>query len=201
MPKSPYETSDKAIELLNKKAIKRFKSAQRQAWLLGFDELNIIKIVTELYQELAKDNRTTFLDLAFLVYNETTPHGTTPPDSTWLLALLDEYDPVTLYQYSKEVPRKRDRAIESIIAATDKGKEFQKALRYWSAMTQEYADIVTYQTIIKAFKDAGVKKVRWITEDDDRVCEICGPRHMKIYSIDDVPPKAHWGCRCWIEPA
>ncbi len=37
----------------------------------------------------------------------------------------------------------------------------------------------------------------WITANDDRVCEICGPRHMKEIDGEDFPP-AHVNCRCEV---
>lgn len=40
--------------------------------------------------------------------------------------------------------------------------------------------------------------VRWITEEDDRVCGICEPRHGVLYTPSTVPPcPAHPRCRCW----
>lgn len=37
----------------------------------------------------------------------------------------------------------------------------------------------------------------WITANDDRVCDICGPRHMKEIEGEDFPP-AHVNCRCEV---
>jgi hypothetical protein len=52
----------------------------------------------------------------------------------------------------------------------------------------------------------GVRVVKtWYTNNDDRVCEICGPLHTKEVDIDqafeggiDKPP-AHPRCRCWLQ--
>lgn len=202
---NPYEISDRAGKLLNRKAVRRFEAARRKCTIAGFDELTIIKTVKALYKELDADNRKAFLDLAVMVYEDTDPHGELEDEEDelmglWLMSeVLDKPNPVTGYTYTHEVERKRDRAIESITAGTRKRQEFQKALRYWSRQTTQYADIVTDEARLKAFKDAGVKKVRWRTEDDEKVCEVCGPRDGKVYDIDKVPPKPHWGCRCYLE--
>lgn len=194
-----YTLSDKAITLLNRRAIKRFKEEQNRLGLLKFDELTIVRGIEKLYQTLDADNREVFLDLAQLVYEKSDPHGAKKPNKTWLDSFLDAYDPVTLYIYTNEADRKRDYATESIVAAKEKSEAFQRALKYWSKFTATYADLVTDASTVKAFKDAGVKQVIWHTERDDRVCSDCEPRDEKVYPIDKIPPKPHIGCRCWLE--
>ncbi len=191
--------ADKTIELLNRKAIKRFEQARLQASVLGFDELNVIKTVKSLYADLAADNQQAFLDLAQYAYWHAKPHGREEPDIEWLLALLDSYDPVTLYVYEHEVERKRDRTTEAINSTKAKAQEYRKGLSYWAQMTAHYADEANDKAIIKSFRDAGVKKARWRTQEDEKVCEECGPRDGKVFLIDRIPPKPHWGCRCWLE--
>lgn len=85
-------------------------------------------------------------------------------------------------------------------AADNKPKEFRKGLRYWSDMTRQYSDMVSDEATLKAYKDGGAKYVRWITQEDEKVCEVCWERNGKIYPIDRVPAKPHWGCRCYLRP-
>lgn len=153
-----------------------------------------------LYTALDKDNREVFLDLARMVYERTEPHGGKEPDEAWLAAFLKEYNPVTLYIYDNEVDRKRDRTTEAIIASTDKAKEFRRGLLYWGQMSAQTCLDVTDTAALKAWKDSGVKRVMWNTEQDDRVCGKCEPRDGKIYPIDKVPHKDHYNCRCWLTP-
>lgn len=53
-------------------------------------------------------------------------------------------------------------------------------------------------------ENPGVKVVKtWFTNNDDRVCDICGPLDGQTVDYDepwpeDGPP-AHVNCRCWIE--
>lgn len=204
MTENLYLLSDKASSLLNRKAVRRFETARRKLAVLKFDELNVIKIVKTLYSDLAADNKKAFTDLAIMAYEDAADRELDDEEdelmALWLMSeVLDKPNPVTGYIYTNEVERKRDRATESINASTKKRQEFQKALRLWSRMSGQYADIVTDEATLKAFRDSGVKKVRWKTEEDDRVCEICGPRDGKVYDIDKVPQKPHWGCRCWLE--
>lgn len=196
-----YTETDKTITRLNRLAIRRFRDAQAKcgAGLLPFDELNVIKVVRQLYSDLDSDNRKAFLELARIVYKRAKPHGKSEPDPSWLFALLDEYNAVTKYRYTTEVDRKRDYTTEAVIASADKGKEFKRGLLYWGRFTSYYADIVTDAATIKAFKEAGIERVRWVSEHDNRVCDTCEDRDGKVYPIDKVPAKSHIGCRCHLE--
>lgn len=197
--KNPYDLTDKAIDLLNRRAVKRFEDAKDEAALAKFDELNVLEVTRTLYDQLRKDNQDVFLELAQERYQEAEPHGKEPPDLAWLLALLAAYNAVTKYQYSHEWERKRDRTAEAINSTTAKVTEFRRGLHYWADLTSNYADIVTDESTLKAYRDAGVKRVRWVTAGDEKVCETCRERNGKIYSINAIPPK-HRRCRCVFEP-
>jgi SPP1 gp7 family putative phage head morphogenesis protein len=212
-----YAATDKAIDLLNRKSIRRFQAAQSKANLLDFDEANVMRSIRELYALLDADARKAFLELAQLEYERAEPHGKDTPGEDWLEDYLLEYSPVTKYVYAHEVDRKRAYLTEAVIASntkrmaaaskqqkrsnvSDGKKEFRKALSRWSNMTAQYAIEVTDAVALKAYQDAGVKKVRWVTQHDNRVCDECRARDGKIYPVDQVPPKAHWGDRCYVEP-
>lgn len=220
MVNNPYEISDRASKLLNRKAIRRFAAAKQKAVQLKFDELNVIEICKNLYEALAEDNRKAFRDLAILAYRQADPHGDKGDEmfDIWLLdQVLDRPNEVTHYTYTHEVDRKRERLTEAVNSvptpgkakitiygkttkATTKTMEFQKALRLWARMTGEYCDIVTDEATLKAYRNAGVKRVRWVTEEDEKVCSLCRPRDGEVYDIDKAPPKEHWGCRCYYVP-
>lgn len=200
MNENAYALSDKAITLLNKKAVRRFEDARRKCGLLKFDELNVIKVCKDLYASLASDNYRTFLDLAGLVYVGAMPHGEKKPDEKWLDKVLAAYDETALWIYIHEVNRKCDYTTEAVNASRDKKKEFHRGLKHWSKMMIAHeCDRITDEAVLKAFRDAGVKRVRWKTAGDEKVCETCGPRDGKVYDIDKVPPKPHVNCRCFLE--
>lgn len=199
--KELYTTTDKAIALLRRKAVRRFQRAKQDAYIAGFDELNIIKSVDALYSSLAKDNKTDLLTLAEVIYAMAEPRGSKKPNAEWLAALLDEPNPVTMYSYSSEVLRKRERLKEALLTDTDTTLEWKKGISFWTNMTAQYADIVTDESLLKSYKDAGIKQVRWITRDDEVVCKFCNKRKNKVYPINSAPPKEHWHCRCYYVPA
>jgi SPP1 gp7 family putative phage head morphogenesis protein len=195
-----YGLTDKAIDLLNRRAVKRFEDAKDEAAQMGFDELNVLEVTRTLYQDLARDNQKIFLELAQERYQETEPHGEELPDLAWLLALLAAYNAVTKVIYDNDVDRKRQYTAEGINSSTAKVTEFRRGLHYWANLTATYGDIVTDESTLKAYRDAGVKKVRWVTAGDEKVCETCRERNEKIYSINSIPPKPHRRCRCVFEP-
>lgn len=196
MPKNFYETTDKAIELLNRRATKRFEDAKDEAAKDGFDELSVLSVTRELYDQLEADNRQVYLELAQERYQEAEPHGEEPPDLAWLLALLAAYNAVTKVIYDNDVDRKMQYTTEGINSSTAKVTEFRRGLHYWAGLTADYADIVTDESTLKAYRDAGVKRVRWVTAGDEKVCETCRERNGKVYSINSIPPKPHRRCRC-----
>ena len=119
---------------------------------------------------------------------------------------LGEYNPVTGYLYYPEADRKRSRLAEALITAVilglrpDYHKELKKFADLWHTQTLQYAETMVDKTRIKTFKKNGIKRVVWVSEHDNRVCEECKERDGKIYPINAIPTKPHYNCRCWIEP-
>ena len=222
MTKDPYALSDKAAKRLREKAVKRFRKTQRTIAIAGFDELNVISGFKDLYRELDKDNKKAFLDTARKVYDEAwlliwelqREQGLTVSkkkykpgedvlEMAWLMKLLESNNEITKYIYEHEKDRKREYTVESVNAVknkADKRQQIEKGMHYWDRMSVQYLDIVTDESMMQAYKDAGIEYVQWKTEQDERVCPVCEKRHDKIYRIDLAPPKAHWRCRCWYVP-
>lgn len=182
----------------------RFSQAKSSLRQLPFDELNVLEVVHELYDDLAEDNLNVFLELAGMSYHQAEPHGEDKPSAAWLLALLLTYDPVTKYVYQHEVERKRARLAEALVAVgksrRGQNEQWRKGLSFWNQQTAQYADIVTDAAMVKAFADAGITKLRWITQEDEKVCKVCRERDGKVYPITELPDKPHWRCRCYWEP-
>ena len=163
------------------------------------DALNVIERSKEMYRDLNELNENAYLEIAKKVYKEFYPTSETPPDRDWLLAILLGYDAITKYVYEHEIDRKRARFVEALIATKKKQQEFSTAEKLLWKQTAQYGITVTDEAVMQAYKDFGIKKVRWITEDDSRVCDVCLSRKNKIYPIDKAPRKSHYGCRCYYE--
>lgn len=202
-----YAGTDRAIRSMNRSNLREFDKLKLTKW----DELNVIRKVTELYQLITARAKREFLEIAFDAYIIALYECSVIPKTAsmmaeesitedWLLDWLEETDPVTLYRFDTETERKKQRLIEALGVTNEKDEEIDKALRYWVKQIGQYAVTSVDQARMQAFKDAGIRKVRWVTANDERVCDECGPLHGKVYEIDKVPPKPHWGCRCWLEP-
>lgn len=160
-----------------------------------------MSITKDLYAALKQDNQEIFLELAHEKYREVEPHGEDVPSLAWLLALLSAYNAVTKYIYDNEVERKRAYTAEGINSSITKATEFRRGLSYWSRFTGYYADIISDESTLKAYQDAGVKYIRWNAMLDGKECSTCEERDGKVYPINAIPPKPHVGCRCYYTPA
>lgn len=208
-----YEHLDSLLAKLKKKIRTEFN----RLGMMGFDELNVVntrKTTTQMYDRLLTANEVAYLKAAIAAYEkaESSAEGAgftgekTDIDEDWLLAVLLAYNLVTGYIYNKEAERKRLRLNEEILTAReydDRGA-FNEGLRrsanLWWTQTVQYGVDVVDKATLQAYRDAGVEYVRWIAVKDERTCDECGPRHMKIYPIDKAPAKTHYGCRCRLEP-
>ena len=205
-----YVHGDEREAALEKLLVREF---QKSRLTLNFDELNVRSAsaeATRLYNKLASLTRSYMLDVAKTAYRDVMDDlkakRRKPINLEWLLAFLLLYDPVTKYVYAHEVERKRARFFEALVSDLHAGnrraviEDYRTAMNAWVRQTRQYMVNVEDAAINKAFRDAGVERVKWITEKDDRVCGTCAPRNDVIYSMKDVPDKPHYGCRCTLEP-
>ena len=188
------------MKILNRKIVQMFMDFQPT--LLNIDELNVIKRCREFYKELNDITLRYLLFIAQEVYKLN--DGERKLDMNWLKAFLNKFDPVTLYIYNNEVDRKEQRCEESIIACMQINMAFDeplgRAMGLWTRMAQQYGDIVTDKAYYDALKQRGVKKVRWVAEQDSRTCNKCIELNGRVFLLKDVPPKQHWNCRCYVVP-
>ena len=194
--RNPYSKTDKTIAYLNKQYAKWFRLAT------AFDELNVIAVSHEIYDEALKvveQEATRLVKSVYDSYREAEEAMPVSEAHAAVIALLSAYNPVTKYVYENELDRKRARFAEGVISSDTPAEEVALAKRLLAAMNKQFADDVTFDAVVKAYTDDGVKRVRWITAVDDRRCKECKARHHKVYNIDNIPPKPHLHCRCYVE--
>lgn len=86
--------------------------------------------------------------------------------------------------------------------------ELRTALERWHSPIRAEMIAVTETTraavegeravVEKMMKEYGIRFIPvWITKNDELVCSICGPRHMKPIDNNEFPP-AHPRCRCSV---
>lgn len=202
-----YDYADKAIRDMNRRNLRAFGKLKQ----LKFDELNIMQTVTETYDASVRLAKKRYFQIAYEAYiaalvlasvEKAKAEGMAEDGITedWVLDMLEEYDPVTQYQFLPEAERKQQRTVEALIASHDKGETVDKALKLWTLQVDHYADKSVDKATIDGYKDAGVDKVKWVTAKDDKVCKICRERNGKIYPINKIPDKPHYRCRCYVVP-
>ena len=190
-----YRKTDKVIAYLSKQYAKLFQR------VTSFDELNVINISHEIFDEAVILTEREVTRLVKLVYDSKREGGEISSEDalSLVLTLMLAYNPVTKTIYQNEMERKRARFAEGVIASETPQEEVALAKRLMIADNKQFAEDATFEAAILAYKDNGVEKVRWVTAVDDRRCAECKSRHGKIYPIDKIPPKPHRYCRCYIE--
>ena len=112
------------------------------------------------------------------------------------LALFVETPGMTIGDLVKMLPFNEERALR--IAVTETTRIYAKG------------QMIAAKELKKQYPDVRIIKT-WFTDNDDKVCEICGPLHGMTIDVDepfydieddlyqDGNPPAHVNCRCWIE--
>ena len=201
-----YQSCDRAIRAMNRENVEAFGRLKMAKW----DELHIIRTVTAVYTQSARRARKRYHGVAWDAYLIGLMMCGIPEKKarqmvrevitlTWVDRILERVDPVTQYRFDRETERKAYRLAEALEVAEKRNAEIDKALRLWSRMLSQYAINITDYAMIHAFEDAGVKRVRWVTQKDERVCSECASYDEKVFRINEIPTK-HWNCRCYLVP-
>lgn len=202
-----YEPCDKAIQILNRLNLEAFG----QLKMIDLDRVNVIQTVIAVYQKSIKQIRKRYYDIAFEAYMLAIEMCGATHDRArkmahkaitlkWVDRVLTQTDFVTLYRFDTEAERKAYKLAETLEVSRDKDYEINKALRYWSQQIGQYAINVTDYAVLTAFDDYGIEEVKWISEHDLKVCNECYAYDGQIFSINEIPAKPHWGCRCRFKP-
>lgn len=208
-----YKYLDKLLEIEKKKVRTSFNRLS----VMGFDELNVVntrKTTQAIYDRFLSDNEAMYLKAAKDAYKKALiaaeKEGFSGErdeiDGEWLVGLLAGVNFVSGYLYNKEAERKRLRLNEQILTAREYNNRtmYQDSLRrsanLWWSQTVLYGISTVDEATVKGFKDMGVRDVRWVAAEDERTCLTCGGRHNKVYRINNIPPKPHYGCRCYVVP-
>lgn len=181
----------------------------------GIDQFNI-----SAYAAIAPIMYSTAWEYAGEVLGHTEDIKKTDITMAWVLALLAVFNPITKYVYQNEVNAKADYFLKKVNNAlqaraninkeltmygADMVSIFKEAKRLWGNMTDSTMTYIASNAMIQAYKDAGVKKVRYNTIDDNRRTEICTYLDKTEIDIDKIligvnAPPMHYNCRSWLTP-
>ena len=209
-----YRLADKLLEQLKKLIRREFN----RLGIFGFDELNVTRVTketTELFERLLAENNKRYLQAAIKARTDAKARvilagyddrNVAVPDEAWLAAFLAKYNFVSGYLYEQEAERKRLRLAEQMLTSVEYqsrtlyNDSVRRSANLWWTQTAHYMLDAVDEATLETYEIMGVEQVEWHTNIDGKECKTCRERHGKIYSIDDVPPKAHRNCRCRITP-
>ena len=209
-----YRLADKLLEQLKKLIRREFN----RLGIFGFDELNAPRVTAEtesLFDRLIRENKTQYLKAAKKAYSDAVAlavaagyedAGKEGINEMWLIGLLGAYNFVSGYLYESEAERKRLRLAEQMLTAKEYlnrtlyNDSIRRSANLWWTQTAHYMLDAVDEATLEGYRESGVEKVKWNTNIDGRECKTCRERNGKVYSIDNVPPKAHRNCRCYLTP-
>lgn len=195
-----YEFTDKAIERINRVIQHEFSNMRRS--ILAFDNIYAVQnAVNGAYSAILTAVKKIYLEIANDAYKAVTERDG-GFSMMWLEMFLLDYDPLTKYVFTHEYDRKRARTFEALVASKKKdvSQEIKQAMVNLAIQTKQYADEITDTATLQGYKDSGVERVVWVTEQDGRVCRECKSRQGRTYDVNKVPVKPHIRCRCYLLP-
>ena len=191
---------------------KKLNREFRHNRLALFDELNVTgvrKHIKKLYKKTRTTIQEEFVSIFQILCQEVADEARAlgydgdiqDLDEGWVEEFFEEYSPVTKYVFSNEIDRKESYLFEAVVSSPEtKHQSYLKAEKYLINQIKQ-GGIEFYDAVAKTvYKALGVKKVRWIAEDDYKTCGVCRELDNKVFLLAEVPPKQHHNCRCYILP-
>ena len=194
------------------KIITKIHKEFRHNRLALFDEMNIAqtkKHVNKLYKKIFKIIKEEFSAVVNDIYAEVADEAIElgfdgdlgDLDESWIEEFFTQYSPVTKYVFKNELNRKNSRLFEALIANLEARLESYESAEKSIVKQVKQSGIEFEDKIIeKTYKKFGVEEVMWVTENDDKTCGICNELNGTIFDLNDVPPKPHINCRCYLIP-
>ena len=204
----PYQISNAAAEKITTKIHREFRHNR----LALFDEMNIVqtkKHVHKLYGKIYEIVKQEFMkivnEIYQTIYDEAVAMGFDGDirnlDEAWVEEFFDLYNPVTKYVFSNEIDRKESRLFEALVSnELERLKSYAYAERLITNQIEQYSIDLEDSIAKVVYEDTKVKKVMWNAELDHKTCGVCSELDGQIFELNDVPPKQHHNCRCWITP-
>ena len=174
--------------------------------------MNVIQIkkhIDKLYNSVYKTIKNEFTAIINPIYQEIYDEAIAlgfdgdirDLDEAWVEEFFDEYNPVTKYVFSNEIDRKKSRLFESLVASTvERHQSYKTAENLLIRQVKQYAIDLEDAISKVVYEDTGVTKVQWVAEDDYKTCGTCRELDGQIFKLNDVPPKQHINCRCYVVP-
>lgn len=211
---TPFDYTDEEIAEYIKKEVRIFSKLRNSLSALKFDELNkaersALIYVKKTYEDLYDE----YIPYLERIVKKNFKNVKTPKENVsdsevkkFVKDFLETPDHVTKYIFNDETDRKRARMFEALISMMIAGQknyraELKACMRLWTRQIQQTADDITMASLIESYKKAGVKKVVWHTQEDEKVCDECHELDKRVFDINNIPEiPQHYACRCYVTP-
>lgn len=200
---APFSKTDIAIRR-STLAIVRLFSRMRSRITQAGDLYAMMEIVYGTYSQAEEVYRNCLATAYEAAYRSAFPSGM-PNTLAAVSAFLTAYITPEGYVPRAEWQRKRDRCFEAIASAIQAGTSVMDAIKtarnLLVGQVRQGADDMTTRAIADAYDSAGIKRVKYVTQRDSRVCEECKSFDGRVYYIDSRPAlPRHYRCRCFYVP-
>lgn len=194
------------------KITKKLNREFRHNRLALFDEMNVAgvsKHIQKLYNKSYKIIKNEFMAILGPLYDEIYTYAISlgfdgkreELDEKWIESYFKEYNPTTKQVFKNEIDRKKSYLFESVVADPDTDFEsYAKAERLLNNQVKQCGIDIEDAVVRIVYKTLGVKKVKWVAEDDYKTCAVCNKLDNQVFDLDKAPPKQHHNCRCYLIP-
>lgn len=184
-----YEYIEENVERFKKQTQTAFNNFRLR--LLKFDELNVMQVKTETESLFTKVKRQSDRFYTGLL-NHLAESMEFEEDKYDLDELLETYSGTLLYSFATEMERKRERFFETMVAINDMSDpeiftQQKKNIRNWNTQVEEFGVDIERNIFLSELRDSGIRKVQWMTAEDERVCSDCSDLNGIVFDIDNVP--------------
>ena len=170
---------------------------------------NTKKHVRQLYKKVYRIIKNEFVNILNPLYQEIYDEAVAlgfdgdvrDLDEAWIEEFFEEYNPVTKYVFNNEIERKESRLFEALISSKrELHQSYKTAENLLIRQVKQYGIDLEDTIAMVVYKNAGVKEVMWVTEQDHKTCGECKELDGEIFKLDEAPPKLHPNCRCYYVP-
>ena len=166
---------------------------------------HIHKLYVDVYKIIKNEFLSVVDEICEGIYSETVLMGFDGDirdiDEAWIEGFFDKYNPVTKYVFSNEIERKESRLFEALVSnVEERYQSYATAENLLIRQVRQYGIDLEDDIAMVVYEDAGVKKVQWVAEHDNKTCGDCSELDGAIFELKDAPPKLHDNCRCYYIP-
>lgn len=200
----PFPGTDRSIRPCVTRVVRRFGRLKSQ--LHGEDDAyRAMALVYACFADAWQYYHDALSEAHRRAYRAVLPRSGQPDDEGAFARYAASYALPEGFVPRAEWERKRARCHESVMADRQGGRSpagsVDTSRNLWARQLRQGADDMTLLGTLDAYADAGVSRVRFVTQRDGRVCEHCRALDGSVYRIGEQPRlPIHWNCRCLYVP-